>query len=537
MVLERKSCVEIVLALGVILVSSVILFSQLPASVSAACINWAGLNDNDCDGLADIWETNGYDVNNDATVDLTFPGANPDRKDIYVELDFMNASGKNHAPRPGVVQAVVDKFNAAPVSNPNGQPNGINLHVVVNEPIPHTDSITMWSGFDALKDTWFGENDVERSKPMTMIAKDNTYHYVLFIHKYNGGTSSGLAELPGDDLVVSLGASNWGKDPVTLHNVGSEDQQQGTFMHELGHNLNLRHGGNVDENCKSNYLSVMNYLFQFSNYVSDRRLDYSQTQLNVLDERLLSEANGITPASTPPGQKSAWGLNGVVRVTNPLSGPLNPVDWNKNGVISGIHSININAVTNNGGCGSTSLTFLGGYNDWGNLMFWGVTSGHGNGTIVSNGAGSGNVSAIDVTALGNQTTGINSGLLLNSSNQGSGVNMTNATDTREGGRDGLDEFNTENLVSSRIYLLESIIVEVDSSPDEDFSNNTSKATLLKNLRTIQEGFSSNSTDLLPSITGLTDIRNQINSTVINPNTQKLLDSQLDNFVVALQKQQ
>ena len=68
----------------------------------------------------------------------------------------------------------------------------------------------MWSGFDALKDTWFGENSVERSKPLKMQAKDNTYHYALFTHKYNGGTSSGLAEIPGDDFVVSLGASNLG---------------------------------------------------------------------------------------------------------------------------------------------------------------------------------------------------------------------------------------------------------------------------------------------------------------------------------------
>ncbi len=30
-------------------------------------------------------------------------------------------------------------------------------------------------------------------------------------------------------------------------------------MHELGHNLGLRHGGMDDLNCKPNYLSVMNY--------------------------------------------------------------------------------------------------------------------------------------------------------------------------------------------------------------------------------------------------------------------------------------
>jgi hypothetical protein len=46
--------------------------------------------------------------------------------------------------------------------------------------------------------------------------------------------------------------------------------QGGTFMHELGHNLGLRHGGGSDLNgdaedtptFKPNYLSVMNYKFQ-----------------------------------------------------------------------------------------------------------------------------------------------------------------------------------------------------------------------------------------------------------------------------------
>ena len=562
MVFGRKSYVEIVLVLAVILVATPILFSQLPASVSAACTNWAGLSDNDCDGLADEWEQNGYNINGDAIVDLTFPGANKDRKDIYVELDYMKDGTKDHTPRTGVVQAVIDAFNAAPVSNPGGQPDGINLHILVNEPIPHVDSITMWSGFDALKDTWFGENSVERSKPFTMQAKDNTYHYVLFIHKYNGGTSSGLAELPGDDLVVSLGASIWGS--VGGHNVGSLDQQKGTLIHELGHNLNLRHGGNVDENCKSNYLSVMNYMFQFSNYVSDRRLDYSRSQLNTLNESALSEPMGISPASSPPGQKSIWGLNGLPWITPPLSQSINPIDWNKNGAISGSQSLNINNLGANSGCPSTLKTPLGGFADWGNLMFWGVTGGHGNGTIVSNGAGAGNGtidnatvmsssvdlanevnvvdatavgSTIDVAALANQSIGINSTLPVNSTNQGVGLNMTNATDNREGSREGLDEYNAENLVSSRVYLLESIIIEVDSLPDEDFANKTSKVTLLNSLRTIGDGFNSNSTDLAPSISGLTEIRNLTNSSVINPNTQNFLASQIDNFVEGLKKQQ
>ena len=39
-------------------------------------------------------------------------------------------------------------------------------------------------------------------------------------------------------------------------------------MHELGHNLGLRHGGGDDTRCKPNYLSIMSYALlwpQFDN--------------------------------------------------------------------------------------------------------------------------------------------------------------------------------------------------------------------------------------------------------------------------------
>jgi hypothetical protein len=532
-----------VASVAVILISTVILFSQMPGSASAACMNWAGLLDTDCDGLADVWETSGYNG-------LPFPQANPEYADIYVELDYM----QNHKPRTGVVDAVVAAFKAAPVSNPNGT-SGINLHVFVNEQIPHTTSITMWSGFDSLKDTWFGSDNSERSNIPRMQAKDNTYHYVLFIHQYNAGSSSGLSEIPGDDLVVSLGATGFGKDPVTGHTVGSVDQQEGTLMHELGHNLNLRHGGNVDENCKSNYLSVMNYMFQFPNYVSDRHLDYSRSQLATINESALNEQNGLSQ-SLPVDQRSNWGINGVPRgPTQQLTLLLNPIDWNKNGGISGSPAVNINNLGSASGCVSTTLTPLAGFNDWGNLIFWGVTGGWGNGTSPGIGSGAGNeatenatfmsdsinlakevnvinattIGNADLTALANQSIGINSA---NSWN-GGGLNISN----REGIREGLDEYNIENLISSRIYLLESIKTEVDSVPDIDFNNKTSKTFLLDSLKKIGEAFNSNSTELLPSITALSEIRNQTNSSIINPNTQKLIVSQIDNFVEALKKQQ
>jgi len=244
----RVSIAVLILILGTTIVLSI---SSIPVLAVVPCTNWHNDLDTDCDGLSDTWEENGYDYDGNGSPDLILEGANKNHKDIYLEIDYMQISPtQTHKPRPGVVEDVVAPFAVAPVEppNPDGLP-GVNLHVIVDEPIPHQNSITMWSAFDALKNTWFG-TPTERGSPNTILAKDNTYHYALFIHQYNGLTSSGTSELPGDDLVVSLGAAGWGTN--NGHTVGSLDQQKGTLMHELGHNLGLRHGGNVDENCKPN---------------------------------------------------------------------------------------------------------------------------------------------------------------------------------------------------------------------------------------------------------------------------------------------
>lgn len=79
---------------------------------------------------------------------------------------------------------------------------------------------------------------------------------------------AGVAELPGRFALVSLGL--WDNF------LGTDNMQANTTLHEIGHNLNLWHGGEgpqftataaglrvfVQPNCKPNHLSVMSYLFQ-----------------------------------------------------------------------------------------------------------------------------------------------------------------------------------------------------------------------------------------------------------------------------------
>jgi YVTN family beta-propeller protein len=99
-------------------------------------------DDKDGDGLFDVWETQGLTVtvgNAAVFVDLPAMGANPDKKDIFVEVDYMVAPGlclplvgchfgHSHQPKPTAIARVVQAFADAPVANPDGS-QGITLHV------------------------------------------------------------------------------------------------------------------------------------------------------------------------------------------------------------------------------------------------------------------------------------------------------------------------------------------------------------------------------------------------------------------------
>jgi hypothetical protein len=216
--------------------------------------------DTDGDALPDTWEKEGVDWNKDDKIDLKLPdmGARWDQKDIFVEVDYMED-------RPFVLAAQRDverAFSNAPIDIPKG----IDLHIEVDEVIPYKEDLNLdssWTDYYELKEQYYGTG-LERTDPVTIEAKRRVFRYCLFINHFatwnstssNWETSysSGYGERPGNDFIVSLG-------PPGLTDLRTE--QASTFMHELGHNLGLFHGGQDDRNYKPNYLSIMNYLFQF----------------------------------------------------------------------------------------------------------------------------------------------------------------------------------------------------------------------------------------------------------------------------------
>ncbi len=252
--------------------------------------------DTDEDGLLDLWEQAGIDLNKDGEVDLDLPalGADPMHKDIFVEVDFM----ETRDPDPNALSDVILAFANAPVSNPDGS-DGINLHIEVDDQVPFQSELIIWAEFDVLEAVWFGteEQRIAVNSTSVLNAKNLVYYYAMYINNKCGqlsmtdstvcvsaSGSSGQSD-GGQNFVISLGMFT-----------GTRLQESGTLMHELGHSLGLGHGTVSGANCQPNYLSVMSYTYQMSHIPLDGGgtvLDYSRQQLGPLDENALVESAGI----------------------------------------------------------------------------------------------------------------------------------------------------------------------------------------------------------------------------------------------------
>lgn len=268
--------------------------------------------------------------------------------------------------------AVPNNSDGMRILNPDGQP-GINLHFIVDRQIdnitsdghhkyrfttdslsnptgPIVDAINVWGDpssspnndpddFDDIKARDFGTTAdmaantpqgrlIDSQPPGWLLAKAQVYHYFLFVHNIGSPSSpttcgpSGQAEVKGNDGLVALGCGfgnilsdydvRHGFDTTTVDNSypeGTINQQAGTLLHELGHNLGLDHGGpreiwtgtawqavqtaDYSMNCKPNYVSVMSYSRQMPGYLGSNSLTTTEwiDQLQIGSSSTLVETN------------------------------------------------------------------------------------------------------------------------------------------------------------------------------------------------------------------------------------------------------
>ena len=141
------------------------------------------------------------------------------------------------------------------------------------------------------------------------------FRFVLFAHALglprddDPATTKDEAKWPRSISGASDAGDGGGDFLITLgmwdNNTGTDFVQKATFVHEFGHTIGLRHGGEQSTatipsvNCKPSYLSVMNYLFQIRGLIGPTgpAIDYSRQDLQLRTGLTGSEKVNLNEAS------------------------------------------------------------------------------------------------------------------------------------------------------------------------------------------------------------------------------------------------
>ncbi len=290
--------------------------------------------DSDGDNLLDSWETAGFDADGDGIidVDLAALGANPHRPDILVEVDIMQGLDNPPIPTNGLIPGTFDlarhMFRAAPVLNPGGE-EGINLILDTSGTVPFSQTV----GFGTILPGPPGTTNYTALKAANFdnARRGRIYHYAVWANALVGGFS-GVSDVDfggsgsGDDFLVTF-------DDFPL-GFQTRRSQVETFVHELGHNLGQRHGGDTHSTRKPNYWSVMSYAWQLRSGRNNatRRMRTTCAPIYWADPTAL-EANGAAPILRNAIVDYSHGMGPViVENTNSLNEPIGvcgvPVYWN-----------------------------------------------------------------------------------------------------------------------------------------------------------------------------------------------------------------
>ncbi len=353
--------------------------NEIGASAGYADVYRCADVDTDGDGLIDKWESEGggYDVNLDGIVDINLydRGARPDRQDLFYEIDRMVGVPLDS----GAIEDVIEAFANGLVTNPDGS-TGITLHLdlVGMDDIPFD---SHWDDFGTeytvAKDLYWGtpSERVDPNADAILEAKRDIYRYATIVNSINDG-ALGLAEVPGNDLICAFGSlTNRRRDQAI------------TLMHEIGHNLNLSHGGVIQDdggnpnrlgdsvpvpdrtNFKPNYVSVMNYgFYNFYDFqLNLLGIDYSNERLAPLVESDLNEQVGIATMYSD-GVYTLYGLREPGEMPQAVFVQLgNPsIDWNRDNQLDPSVAVDLNWLGQGypGGTNPSPGQTLRGCNDW-----------------------------------------------------------------------------------------------------------------------------------------------------------------------------
>ncbi|APR79601.1 Chitinase [Minicystis rosea] len=272
--------------------------------------------DTDHDGIPDGWEVLGHEG-----VDYPGLGCDPRHRDLLVELDVheYETNGVLHSARPSpMIEAAWGQFFAdLPLDNPDNT-LGVALHVVVDSLLDASFSCKV-TGDDTFGDV---------GSPPNFLFREAFHRVEVCL-----GDPKGYAQIGGTRINMRVPEPN--ADPSDDGTEPAAYLYYSIFIHEMGHNLGLRHGGSIDFNYQPTYPSLMNYAYSAGfgpETIEGSLLSFSKGLLPMIDECALIEQGvfaGIPPENLtflasytgPDGQ--GWTVE-----------PDGSVDWNHDGVIS-----------------------------------------------------------------------------------------------------------------------------------------------------------------------------------------------------------
>ena len=343
--------------------------------VPASCTS-----DADSDGIPDCSEENSSSTF--AGINLYSFGARTNQKDIFIEIDYMTSTDPGITLRKDALDKVKAVFAAGNYS----------IHFDVG------DLIDSASGIDPDDYDLGGGNALTYSKCLELrktdgcdsylddikyknfdMARKTIFYYMVFGNSRNAdgsGGSSGRAEKPGNDSIITIGS--WNLNTSSTSNTNALNNfMSGTILHEFGHNLNLGHGGNSSINYKPNYLSSMNYMYQLDGLPPDNKTGDRYIYTNYKDNSSCGSIQYWSDLNTGPNNAgmvlgfSDGSGNNLTESSQAESvglGRSSPtaVDFNCNGATNNtLSNFDLNPKDDAGS--NTSTDTLTDYNDWGNI--------------------------------------------------------------------------------------------------------------------------------------------------------------------------
>lgn len=329
----------------------------------------ASATDEDGDGIPSTAKVAGGTY---AGLDLYAMGARAGRPTLLIQLDSMQSTDEGVKPQREALQAVVDAFarrnidvlfDVGNLYSASFSPANFNLGGGKTVAFAACADLNPVSGCSGIADYKAGSMDLRRRQ---------IFHYLLMASSRNldgSSGSSGVAEIGGNDFIVSLG--KWGLNSSTASNrYRLINYQAGTIMHELGHNLGLRHGGFENTNYKPNYYSIMNYLYQLQG-LGDRAASIGPIQRYYLNK-------GYYSLSTCALEGSACSATYRIDYSDGSSERMNENALNEAGSIGRGADAGVYADWNNSRALNTAnyaldlngdgvLGYLQDYDDWGNI--------------------------------------------------------------------------------------------------------------------------------------------------------------------------